>query len=91
MRTNWLFNRQVGKWATRVESLAEDEQMNPQKHEQHEQIEAALCDVIRADMPLGRMPLNRWALVSLWALRFYVLVMLLLVVFKFIQSAGVLP
>lgn len=54
-----------------------------------EELSEVLPEAHREKKPLGRMPLRRWTSVSLWVLRFYVLVMLGLVGLKFLQMAGV--
>jgi hypothetical protein len=48
----------------------------------------ALDEAQRSHQPMGRMVMNRWTLLSLWALRFYVVIMLGLIALKFLQLAA---
>lgn len=55
-----------------------------------EELNAVLAEEGRINQPLGRMAMRRWTLIALWGLRFYVVAMLFLFAFKFIQMAGLL-
>lgn len=55
-----------------------------------EELNALLEEEGRVLQPLGRMAMQRWTLIALWGLRFYVVAMLLLFALKFLQMAGLL-
>ncbi|HLH72133.1 MAG TPA: hypothetical protein VKX96_02535 [Chloroflexota bacterium] len=55
-----------------------------------EELQALLREEGRDRKPLGRMPMQRWSLLSLWALRLYVVAMFLLFGVKFLQMAGII-
>jgi len=55
-----------------------------------EELNAVLAEEGRAHQRLGRMAMQRWTVIALWGLRFYVVAMLLLFTLKFLQMAGLL-